>query len=1538
MVLGESPDEFLARRARQRERFGSEITLAGGPENLVRIDSIRREEGRPQTPLGNDITNLLDAFKRQGLNQQNLDIAGAGDRPLTQFFERGGPAVGPMAEADLANRQSLDRIRADLGLPPKFSTFTEADSQAAIQEIRDAQDPQISVRRLDPDRSFAIPLRGLAPETIRALSDAAAARAQERDRRGAREAIHGQAQIPGLDAAFRGLGQITDVNAGILRDPIGFGAELAPGGISGGSGGGLRAAISRAEEIGQSPTGIEGRIPGVGTFDVGREVARGAGDIANIAPFIGFPRLAMRAGSAVAGDLAQGARGLTAPLREAGERAIQTGVAPRGVAELGHAVEQLRPFTPGPVTRARQAPRELSEETLGSLAEKLNADEAAIPVRAEEDIIARSEQAERIAEQARVTGAEGPIGVSGGEEILGAGSGRLRRPSYGALQLTDAKNDDLVDFAMALALDNPSAPFDTIVGPLAILRKAREGAVDLTQREIDELRAVFFPSETRGGFARSRSLAEAEDLVPTLPPDAEIGLIRRQSARAANKEAADAARLGRESGERLIVGDPTSNRMFVERPSRSVTGAREPRGVPGVAGGEQIPLEQRLEELAEIARKNANDRNVVASAEAEARVVTRQLETFNRADELVTEQTRRLNELAEARQGASQSTESARLLREEEANIQQILAANPNPDEILEKARTLIGESKGVGEFAPQQNIPLRPRGSAEAETAFGQGVPQRTPMGSFDQPTQTARAASSLNQEAVRAVELAVEQDKILLATLGHDSNILFAARSVITGGAPDSYTATLIARRRAAERGLEIILDRPVARKVADLLMNRNLVERFGSLDNVPESVRRTIDGASLSGFNDEFGAMGTLTQRFKNTMFGLGDVAVFGIQLPAALIRGGIPLMIGTINRMLAAANLPAFALTNTDNGIRRSVNDALLGLGTGTDPSSYVGGLGSVLSYFGDVGRAIDSPIQALADRLNDFQFNTILGSIRNTIAEGNLIVLHLAGQDITNPVVRSAAFKSSNTATSFAQSAASGTHAGFERAVLTSQSLTRSQGENIKEMAKVFDPRPPGRGPGLGGVPVHERILGMMTITATVGSMLVLGKAINDLVGLTDYQMDPTQPGFGTITTKFGKLQLFPQTTIIRTIVRSFRELAEMDEAALARIWTSLFISRASVVGSVTAAGVLRSGFDPEEGFKFGDISQKGQLLNVLPLPPIIQTLVLQGFDLEKVGPELIGISLFDESGRQEASRRAEDFLTPEQLENEELRAEVEGGRVPAILREAVREQDPELFQRLISSSDVTQKIEDDRQNRNDQIEALGTPGIDISPMEWRSRRNDIQIDFRARVDVRTEDFTADESRVFSRYGAIIDEFTTATKTVDWDQVEAAVATRFTVDQQEFIDLNTGLGGTGIEKEYRGALRILVPTDLFEIKPQAWGAVVRDRASYPHAELDYIAKYDTFEEFEYWVNSEFMPVWLEGAGLALNEGNIQTFRNFIPKIVPVLKAMAAETARVRQLWLDANAKNAPVLQAAFEWQFITGTLEQRLTANPVLVGS
>lgn len=242
---------------------------------------------------------------------------------------------------------------------------------------------------------------------------------------------------------------------------------------------------------------------------------------------------------------------------------------------------------------------------------------------------------------------------------------------------------------------------------------------------------------------------------------------------------------------------------------------------------------------------------------------------------------------------------------------------------------------------------------------------------------------------------------------------------------------------------------------------------------------------------------------------------------------------------------------------------------------------------------------------LTGALNDFQFGKVLGTIRNLEHEGNLVMFKVLGRDITDPKVRAVAADNANVLTSFARSAIRADRRNLENTLLTSPSMTRARVKTITDMAKLLSPR----------ASVEERIVAASMITSTYGIYTVLGKYVNDLIGVGgEYESDPSKPGYGVVTTRFTnkvgqniKIDIVPQDSVKRAFAQSIRILSDpaTDKAELRKAWERVAIGSGSIVPRSVLGFGFGIGYEKGKGYRYGDMSPEAAAWSAAPYPPIL---------------------------------------------------------------------------------------------------------------------------------------------------------------------------------------------------------------------------------------------------------------------------------------------------------------------------------------------
>lgn len=664
-----------------------------------------------------------------------------------------------------------------------------------------------------------------------------------------------------------------------------------------------------------------------------------------------------------------------------------------------------------------------------------------------------------------------------------------------------------------------------------------------------------------------------------------------------------------------------------------------------------------------------------------------------------------------------------------------------------------------------------------------------------------TVGAAQSRNTLAVISAWLS--DNRMLLDSIADTEGVgklLAGIRATVAGEVADSHlTALLYRRQMLADALMQDGLDGRLAAKVADLLQQAELARRYG--DAIPARILHELQTVKGAPYQESLAGLSLFVQRWKNMKFGV-DAGVFGVNVLASIRRGGIPMLEGMINRWLAMAHLPHFASLYADENLPRIVRNSLDGLHVGLGPSPVRASEGTLLSYLGPLGKAVDKPVSAALDELNKLQFGGVLQWLRDVSYEGNLINVQLLGQDITRPAVRRAAAESANSITQFARTALRSGRKGVEANVFTSAAYTRSGWANILQMSKVFRP----------GASQAERIVGAGMILSQAAFMLTVGKFINDRIGISDFIMDPSLPGFGYITTrdpetgKGRKINFMSQASVEKAISQSIRAIAEGKEEDLWRAWAGYFMGRATTpIGQLpfTLAG---AGYEAGRGRTFGPLAGerrvglKSMILNLSPLPLMAQSALEEDSTILGRVLEATGFTTFPES----AAKAIED------VRNEGLRLALASGAFPPsvasqiegldyfqlgprerdIVDRWVRENKPEMikdyeeYRRKFASP--FQKAADERaaveaQNKPEYDKLMRSLLSGQDPKKVMAAYDELRAEERGALAIIYESKEYQEAvknlpandiyKLIDLYNGIPDQVASKTGIVDWDVVE-----------------------------------------------------------------------------------------------------------------------------------------------------------------------
>ena len=472
---------------------------------------------------------------------------------------------------------------------------------------------------------------------------------------------------------------------------------------------------------------------------------------------------------------------------------------------------------------------------------------------------------------------------------------------------------------------------------------------------------------------------------------------------------------------------------------------------------------------------------------------------------------------------------------------------------------------------------------------------------------------------------------------------------------------------------------------------------------------------------------------TATFKNSVFGLIDFAVSGVQGLKAIGTGGVQLFANQIVRSLSLLRLaPAKHFREIlESGklplLTKMVNGGLhLGLG----PSAVTPGKGTFIKYIPVVGKTLDRPVSAIIDKKAQVEFGIILNWLRVQLAEGNLLMLHMAGRDINDPKVWKTAMDWANTMSGASRGAQTPGRRALETASRTSFQMTRSEIATLGGIAKAAVS-------GTGS----ERILATMTL-ASFGAMVYgLGSAINMAFGKGPVEFDPRKGDWATIQVGDQNIPIIPNRGLVRAMSKSIVALGNEDPEKVTQIWAQYALSKQGPGVTGPAANALGFGFDPDEGFRTGDLPATFRFINAAPLPPLVSSLILEEDQRNAVsaGFQFAGFNPFPESpfekrnqARQEEMQRRGIEGSFEQLraDNPPLASEIDASPLVTLAAEKIGDRrDPSIQSRAFTSvqelrDEGTAEQEVSDSNLKEFFGAVGKLGMEdaseqhLSPKRW----------------------------------------------------------------------------------------------------------------------------------------------------------------------------------------------------------------------------
>lgn len=379
----------------------------------------------------------------------------------------------------------------------------------------------------------------------------------------------------------------------------------------------------------------------------------------------------------------------------------------------------------------------------------------------------------------------------------------------------------------------------------------------------------------------------------------------------------------------------------------------------------------------------------------------------------------------------------------------------------------------------------------------------------------------------------------------------------------------------------------------KIAELIAREaellSVLQRSGMAEDVAketaknwrnQGLNRYFQGDELTAAKEEFSEFArkvstntpvdAIADTWKATTLN-ADFSVLGQQVEASAHRGIIPVVMGSANAIARKLGVPGAAqvyLRNDIDRVSQAVADGLVPFGR------QAADINAPTSLFGKVpgvGRKAEGALNALAD----FQYGTVLGSIRLRAYEGLLLqnkIIHKLslgklGGDITDPLVRRHIAEFANTIGSTARGATGGLRASTERRLLLSPRMTRAQVNEV--LTPLFSMRS------------QEDAINTANLLGSYVLTLGAGKALADMVGAPgfNFEYSPIDAKTGGVNFNFGKvttdfadskgrkrvIDFMPQDALSTAIYRSIGALSEGDGRKLQEAWQKYGVGRLNFI-------------------------------------------------------------------------------------------------------------------------------------------------------------------------------------------------------------------------------------------------------------------------------------------------------------------------------------------------------------------------------------
>lgn len=810
---------------------------------------------------------------------------------------------------------------------------------------------------------------------------------------------------------------------------------------------------------------------------------------------------------------------------------------------------------------------------------------------------------------------------------------------------------------------------------------------------------------------------------------------------------------------------------------------------------------------------------------------------------------------------ARQRTETAKAINKAEmAELEQVRAYNARmgtPDEI-NKIEPVKGQPR------TEQILERNPN----EEMLYRRAI---------ESASQQAAESGSDPQVIGESIDLWNRMNRALLDHIKPDAGeAMTVLRAQMTGDLADSYATALVHRKHILASALRNEgLDPKAVSNITNTLMERELKLRYPK--GVPDNITQILSQAKGLPYDQAIGGFDLFWQRMKNSMFGL-DLSVFGQQLVGSLRYGAVPSLAGAVNRTLAVAHLPHIATEYIDSNMSRIAQYAIDGVHQGVGPSVARPEQGSLLQYFGSVGRKIDAPYIKVTDKLTDLQFRSVLGNLRNLDHEGNLVLLKLLGRDIQDPAVRALSADNANVATYFAREALKSGSRTRGRALFTSPSMTRARVQQIVQASRLLSPT----------AAPEQRILAAMAITSTVGTTLAVGKLLNDWIGTGEFEFVPGMPNFGKITTAGGRvIDVIPQDNVATALALSVKALKDADPKEAGEAWTKFLLGSGTIAPRVGAAAIFDTGYIPGQGWFFGDMPGGLDRAQAIASPlPALSSQIGEN-DATGMGLNAFGVTNYPESAFAAAQRTT-------------------GGQyseMSKVERDAFRRANPELAERLSKESierggpfgraeEIAQEFIPAFRAADEQLAQDG------DWESWRSRVRDLSLQRSAARGEALRGVESSDRGVVTQYFDLMDSKKADDKFItdqEWQEIDRFRAGLSDADNKAIADA-LGEGDTPAIRQDRALRKELDQKQFYDIRDEVWTAIAGSDPT--------VAQYGSVDEFRSALRGEIVRT-LSAQGIDPASATAKSVVDDVLGQIPQLKVWSDVSNDVEQAWIQAN---------------------------------